>query len=393
MALPSEKVTELKQIIHSQLAQMDVEAHIRSVMEEMTNEAEGMDVSESDMIEKLRNRGVVDEIMNHLHFSGSTQAARPATRALDVDDKVTRGAVKKANIDPSRRYLYLQIRGGKAFMDSLLEDDGGTQQSSSTFMLHVNFRGQRFKSRPVACACEPSFDEGFLLELHKEGAGEAGKMADVASLLSLCDQIHIVLIKSSPVGELTLISSNFFEWRPLLTSKNGHLNVSIELKGTGPESKVPAGILEAELELFPRATQCLEERVVRTQLDLERGKQAEQDRRFLEYTKHWWRQYLDIRPAHQDRLIKIFALDENNNFRPACSFVTPLRSGRLLDTPRQAMRFVSLIRYEKQQALGGGDKLEQWSSLHAFLSRNKGVGWSRGRGEVGWGTGRGRLVW
>lgn len=65
--------------------------------------------------------------------------------------------------------------------------------------------------------------------------------------------------------------------------------------------------------------------------------------------------------------------DENSNYRPVCSFITPLRAGRLLDTPRQAMRFVSLVRYEKQQTLGGGDKLEQWSTLHAFLSRNKGV--------------------
>ena len=68
--------------------------------------------------------------------------------------------------------------------------------------------------------------------------------------------------------------------------------------------------------------------------------------------------------------------DENSNYRPVCSFVTPLRAGRLLDTPRQAMRFVSLIRYDKQQTLGGGDKLEQWCTLHAFLAKNKGVGFS-----------------
>ena len=55
-------------------------------------------------------------------------------------------------------------------MDRLIDDDEG--QSSSTFTLHIHFRGQRFKSRPVACACEPSFEEGFLLELHKEGAGK-----------------------------------------------------------------------------------------------------------------------------------------------------------------------------------------------------------------------------
>lgn len=76
----------------------------------------------------------------------------------------------------------------------------------------------------------------------------------------------------------------------------------------GPESKVPVGILEAELEVFPRVAQALDEGVVRTQIDLERGRQSEQDRRFLEYAKHWWKEYLDIKPAHQDRMIKIFAL-------------------------------------------------------------------------------------
>lgn len=58
-------------------------------------------------------------------------------------------------------------------------------------------------------------------------------MADTPSMLSICDQIHIVLIRTTAMGEMTLVSSNFFEWRPLLASKTGHLNVSIELKGIG----------------------------------------------------------------------------------------------------------------------------------------------------------------
>ena len=51
----------------------------------------------------------------------------------------------------------------------------------------------------------------------------------------------------------------------------------------------------------------------------------------------------------------------------------PLRAGRLLDTPRPAARFVSLVGYEKNVTLGGVDRAEQWSSVHAFLCRNKGV--------------------
>ena len=65
--------------------------------------------------------------------------------------------------------------------------------------------------------------------------------------------------------------------------------------------------------------------------------------------------------------------DENSTNHPVCSYVKPLRAGRLLDTPRQASRFVSLIGYEKVATVGGGDKAEQWTTMHAFLCRNKGA--------------------
>ena len=38
-----------------------------------------------------------------------------------------------------------------------------------------------------------------------------------------------------------------------------------------------------------------------------------------------------------------------------CSYVTPLSAGRLLDSPRHAARFVSLIPYTKVDAVGSGN--------------------------------------
>lgn len=63
--------------------------------------------------------------------------------------------------------------------------------------------------------------------------------------------------------------------------------------------------------------------------------------------------------------------DENWVNRPVCSYVRPLRAGRLLDTPRQAARFVNVLGYEKATVVGGGSKQEQWCTLLPFLSRNK----------------------
>mgnify|MGYP000185190281 FL=1 len=63
-------------------------------------------------------------------------------------------------VDPSKRYLYLQVLGGKAFLEHLQDPEPIPGKVTSTFTLHVHFKGQRFKSRPVPCACEPDLTEG-----------------------------------------------------------------------------------------------------------------------------------------------------------------------------------------------------------------------------------------
>ncbi|BFZ19803.1 hypothetical protein BsWGS_22842 [Bradybaena similaris] len=373
MALPSEKIAELKQIIHSQVSQMDIQQQIRNVVSNIMSESNGHTgaLNEADIMNHLRQRGVVDEVMRHIQADGP-HSGKPAAHFADTTSHVSHPMLK-ANIDPSRRHLYLLVQGGKAFLEHLEDADSMLgQKVASYFTLHVYFRNQRFKSRPVPCAVEPQFDEGFLLELHKESSGEAGKMADIVSMLSMCDPIHLVLIKTDAMGDTSLLSSQYFEWRPLLTYKQGVMKTSVEMLGTGSEAHVPAGILELQLELFPKSVQSVEENLVRAQIELEKSRQAERERMFLVYAKQWWKEYLQIRDSHSERLVKMFAQDENGFNRPVSSFVKPLRAGRLLDTPRQAARFVALMHHEKVQALGGGDKVEQWTSAHAFLCRNRG---------------------
>lgn len=68
----------------------------------------------------------------------------------------------------------------------------------------------------------------------------------------------------------------------------------------------------------------------------------------------------------------LYVQDENGVNRPVCSYIRPLRAGRLLDTPRQAARFVSVLGYERAPVIGGGGgKQEQWCTLLAFLCRNQ----------------------
>ncbi len=67
------------------------------------------------------------------------------------------------------------------------------------------------------------------------------------------------------------------------------------------------GILEVRLELIPKIPDAIGEDVISAQISLEKNRQAERERLFLVYAKQWWKEYLQIRAHHKDRLVKIFA--------------------------------------------------------------------------------------
>uniref|UniRef100_A0A8C8Y3Y2 Centrosomal protein of 76 kDa n=1 Tax=Panthera leo TaxID=9689 RepID=A0A8C8Y3Y2_PANLE len=312
MSLPPEKASELKQLIHQQLSKMDVHGRIREILAETIREELAPDqqqLSTEDLIKALRRRGIIDDVMKELNFvTDSVDQELPSSPKQPVcftDRQST--LLKKTNIDPTRRYLYLQVLGGKAFLEHLQEPEPLPGQVCSTFTLCLHFRNQRFRSKPVPCACEPDFHDGFLLEVHRENLGDGTRMADSTTMLSISDPVHMVLIKTDIFGETTLVASYFLEWRSVLGSENGVTSLTVELMGVGTESKVSVGILNIKLEMYPPLNQTLSQEVVNTQLALERQKTAEKERLFLVYAKQWWREYLQIRPSHNSRLVKIFA--------------------------------------------------------------------------------------
>lgn len=73
----------------------------------------------------------------------------------------------------------------------------------------------------------------FLMILPVLLPGDAGRMADPAGMLSLSDPVHMVLVKTDATGDTTLVSSHFFEWRPVLTASQSNMKISVELKGIG----------------------------------------------------------------------------------------------------------------------------------------------------------------
>lgn len=233
MSLPPEKASELKQLIHQQLSKMDVHGRIREILAETIREELAPDqqhLSTEDLIKALRRRGIIDDVMKELNFvTDSVDQELPSPKQTVGFDK--QSTLKKTNIDPARRYLYLQVLGGKAFLEHLQEPEPLPGQICSTFTLCLHYRNQRFRSKPVPCACEPDFHDGFLLEVHRESLGDGTRMADSTTMLSISDPIHMVLIKTDIFGETTLVASYFLEWRSVLGSENGVTSLTVELMG------------------------------------------------------------------------------------------------------------------------------------------------------------------
>jgi centrosomal protein CEP76 len=114
--------------------------------------------------------------------------------------------------------------------------------------------------------------------LHKDRQGnsnESTMMADSASLLSICDPIHLVMIRTDLNQETHLISSTFLEWRTVLTLPNNKQNLAVELMGTGAESKIPAGLLNICLQVIPNLDEPIREDIFGAQLGLEHSKNTE----------------------------------------------------------------------------------------------------------------------
>ena len=58
-------------------------------------------------------------------------------------------------------------------------------------------------------------------------------MADSGTLMSISDPVHLVLIRSEPTGESHIVSSHYFEWRPVLAAPFNKCSMSVELTGIG----------------------------------------------------------------------------------------------------------------------------------------------------------------
>jgi hypothetical protein len=85
-------------IIYVDVLQMDIQNKIRDILSDTIQQdfmGQSGKVGEEELLHKLKQQGLVDDILHQLQFRGQQGGTTPATHFLDRDDKVTHLPTKK----------------------------------------------------------------------------------------------------------------------------------------------------------------------------------------------------------------------------------------------------------------------------------------------------------
>ncbi|KAF0975031.1 hypothetical protein FDP41_005784 [Naegleria fowleri] len=362
-----EQIKDLRKIIDQQLRSKDVYNQIREILSDYLN----MDHSKSEVhseehvLQSLKERGVVEEIIKSLH--SHTNKSSVFNKDAQVSSLLGKRDLKKNKI------LHLRLVGGKAFME--YDDNVKTDEKMICFF---NYKDQRFISQPVTCCCNPVFEEDFIIDLEidslKNAFVEQQEIDDegIGALLQINNPIDIIVLTVDNEGRTKYIGGHRLEWRRVL--KKGVILMTVELGGgSGIESKVSKGVLEIRLELLPRPSVFVTANEISQQLSIERNRDLQAEREFYMYCKQWFEEYCQIRESHKRRVVKLYAEIEDGSSVPVVSFISPLKADRLINSPSEAARFVSLFAYEhSDNNMGAASNREIWWSPHAFIAKKKG---------------------
>ncbi|ETV97314.1 hypothetical protein, variant 1 [Aphanomyces invadans] len=334
---------------------------------------------ESDVVQQL----IASLQTPSLSVPGPSSFCTPPAATESIDEDATSGQVWPV--------LHVRVLGGRAFVDSLIDDtaacpttgatvDGQTCTTSRTCLRYdVAFHGQRYQSRLVPCVVDPPFDEAMAFTLHPT-TPNGGVVAKWEWLCAIEESMHWTITKHVQTRSLTtdswqdvavdLVAAATLDWRHWLTSPHPVVHIPLALHGP---MKVPVGLVNLRLDMpsVRKSTATTHDAKTRLQKDTLTGHGTQSH--LYQYCKQWWAEYVReygasyVGKAHW---IRLFVEDDTHHYKLVCTFVTPLQSIHLA-TPSEAARFVSLVPFVRAAHVGTG-RDATWHSIPAFLALGHG---------------------
>ena len=347
----------LKMMINAQLDKMGLYEKIKKMTENSGSK------NEEEVMQKIKETGLVDEIM----------ASFNEAKNKEKNKNIQNINLNKIQYDNSLK-LFLKLNKASNFIDYENQNllDQNTSHSPSYFVFDIQFFGQRFHTKKIQTGSQFIIDESFLLDFNPLNLEYE---LNYNILRKINSPIHIVILLYNASDNSTkIISSKSIEWRWVLCY--GNYKIETEFKSPSSLNNVNVGTVEMTLSLIPLLdkSNLLSQNMITDQLNDERKSEIEKTQDFIQYASLWWEDYKSIRPGNSNRIVKLFLPTEdreNYSYKPAPSLIESISSGRVINTPFEAARFVSLIPFERREN-PGGEKIEIWHSMHSFLSLMKG---------------------
>jgi hypothetical protein len=177
-----------------------------------------------------------------------------------------------------------------------------------------------------------------------------------------------------------VIGTRTIDFRSSAYSDSKPTTVLIQLTpvSPGPQSTgssgqpVPVGLLPLSLQFLPEIGMDASPADGKLAAEKSAATASAAEKAFFGYSKAWWADFKTSYPALKKRTVTIFAETESGNFSATPTFIIPLIADRVINSPAEAARFVSLLPYRDTDEGNIGPKRSIWHSLHSIIAKRAG---------------------
>ncbi|KAL0035110.1 hypothetical protein WJX79_001328 [Trebouxia sp. C0005] len=376
--LHPEELDRLKKAAQEQLKSLGVDDQIKSLVAAKRlhpNPIKGKEpgLTPERAMAQLKGQGVIAQVAKTINLSEIVENSSFSSRRQPL----------RAVPSMSKRYLHVKIKSGIG----LALGSSAAISSNDHLLVCGELFGQRFRSAPVHGTAAPTFETSALIELPGHAA------ADPSTLLTHRQPLHLVVLHAQPApalltphdasdtarpirpvtsvsttdllrmsNKVDVVGTCHIDWRQALTNK-GEVNChNVQLTSQAHAGSV--GMISVDLEVTPSLAEPVEPAALRAQTDAEARRDMEAMASFSGRMKEWWQEFShDTLSRRQEGNLRLTCMGEDGLLRPCCAFVKPLQLGRVLATPREAARFVSLLAPKESQETAAN----RLCSLHTLL--------------------------
>jgi hypothetical protein len=175
-----------------------------------------LDDDEDRLMDKIRETGLIDEIMENFRNTGVN----------DIPDN-------------NKKCLYLKLNTGRGFIDY-----AGSNLESAYFKFDILFLGQRFQSKKIRASSDFLIEQSFVLDFNPL---KLDVEVDLERLKRLSSLIHIVMVLVQG-DSVKLVGTKMIEWRWALCY--GSWKIEAELYSSATMNKLNVGTIEVTFKLM-----------------------------------------------------------------------------------------------------------------------------------------------